>query len=107
MDMYAYMHLSMTYSVRAHNLLAPKLRISALSLLLILSGLVCLALVTSRTTFPFSPGFQKPKNTKAVKHVIKELSTKGPKENLEVFSGFRTRRKTYITSTREPTLIEV
>ncbi|KAH9985794.1 peptidase [Russula compacta] len=28
-------------------------------------------------------GFQKPKNTAAVKHVIKELSTKGPKENLQ------------------------
>lgn len=36
------------------------------------------------------PAFQKYNASKAVKKVIKELSMKGPKENLEVFTSFRT-----------------
>ncbi|KAH9993263.1 peptidase [Russula vinacea] len=44
----------------------------------------------SPVTFQW-PAFQKPKASEAVKQVIKELSTKGPKENLEVFTSFRTR----------------
>jgi leucyl aminopeptidase len=35
--------------------------------------------------------FQKPNASEVVKKVIKKLSTKGPKENLEVFTSFRTR----------------
>ncbi|KAH9979039.1 hypothetical protein BGW80DRAFT_1557591 [Lactifluus volemus] len=37
------------------------------------------------------PKFQKPRAINAVKRVIKELSTDGPKENLQTFTSFRTR----------------
>jgi len=37
------------------------------------------------------PVFGKPDQSKAVKQVIKELSTEGPEDNLRVFTSFRTR----------------
>lgn len=37
------------------------------------------------------PAFHQPKSPEEVEKVIKELSTEGPKENLEVFSSFHTR----------------
>ena len=52
-----------------------------------------------------SPAFQKPNNSEAVKRVIEELSTEGPKENLEVFTSFRTRRELYLTLLIRSTLI--
>lgn len=50
-----------------------------------------------RTNQPFFLAFQKSNASEAVKKVIKELSTKGPKENLEVFTSFRTRRESVQT----------
>ena len=61
--------------------------------------------MTLRTDHPFSPAFQKPNASEVVKKVIKKLSTKGPKENLEVFTSFRTRREFYQTLLTKFTLI--
>jgi len=96
----------MTFSVIAHNLVVPKLKILAPSPPLNFRGPVCF---TGSIDFtykpPILPAFQKSNASEAVKKVIKKLSTKGPKENLEVFTSFRTRREFHQTVPTKSTLI--
>jgi hypothetical protein len=97
----------MTVFVTTLKLLVPRPKILAPSPPWNFRGPVCShAALTLHTNRPFSPAFQKPNSSEAVKKVIKKLSTKGPKENLEVFTSFRTRREFYQTLPTKFTLIE-
>jgi hypothetical protein len=98
MDMCEYIYAINDTLCDSSHLLVLKLKISTPQFPSSHSRLVCLAKVTPHiASRPFLSVFKKPKAYKAVKRVIKELSTEGPEENLHKFTSFHTRREIHFT----------